>query len=133
MHGDIADFGTLLNFMLHNDHVPEIEQFNRTIKEQVCRIYNMPPFIHLPPMFIIDLVYHCVFWPNMFVLPGGISTTHSPWEIILGGHVKLNACCKLEFGEYVQTHEEHDSSMKAHTVGAMTTQPTMRSSTRCII
>ena len=32
--------------------------------------------------------------------------------------------CKLEFGDYVQTHEEHDNSMAARTIGAIALCPT---------
>jgi hypothetical protein len=60
----------------------------------------------------------------MFVLKGGISTTQSPSEIILNRKLDFNAHCKVEFGDYVQTHEEHDNTMAAHTVGAIATRPT---------
>jgi hypothetical protein len=60
----------------------------------------------------------------MFVLKGGISATQSPSEIILNGKLDFNAHCKVEFGDYVQTHKEHDNTMAARTVGAIATRPT---------
>ena len=78
MRGDIADMGALLNIVSTDEHVPEIERYNRTIKEHVRGIYNTLPFKYLPPVFVIEMVYACVFWRNMFALRGGISDTQSP-------------------------------------------------------
>ena len=60
----------------------------------------------------------------MFALKGGISSTQSPSEIVLNRRLNFNAHCKIEFGQYPQTHEEHDNSMAAYTVGAIATCPT---------
>ena len=35
-----------------------------------------------------------------------------------------NRHCRLEFGEYVQTHEEHDNSLNPRTIGALALRPT---------
>ena len=60
----------------------------------------------------------------MFALKGGISSTQSPSEIVLNCKLNFNAHCKIEFGQYAQTHKEHDNSMAACTVGAIATRPT---------
>ena len=121
MRGELADMGALINVVSRDEHVPEIERYNRTIKERVRSAYNMLPFKFVPPVFIIELVYAQVFWRNMFALAGSISSTQSPSELVLNRKLDFNAHCKVEFGEYVQTHEEHDNSMSAHTVGAIAT------------
>jgi hypothetical protein len=90
----------------------------------VCTGYNVLPFQHVPPIFIIELVYLQVFWRNVFALKGSISLTQSPSEIILNHKLDFNAHCKVEFGEYVQTHKEHDNSMATCTVGVIATRPT---------
>ena len=36
----------------------------------------------------------------------------------------FNTYGKLEFGDYIQTHEEHDNSMLTRTVGNIATRPT---------
>ena len=61
---------------------------------------------------------------TMFPLQGGISPTQSPYELILNQMLDFNLHCKVEFGEYVQTHEEHDNSMGPRTIGAVATRPT---------
>jgi hypothetical protein len=38
--------------------------------------------------------------------------------------IDYNKHCKLEFGEYVQTHEEHDNSLNPRTIGAIALRPT---------
>jgi hypothetical protein len=60
----------------------------------------------------------------MFALKGSISLIQSPSKIILNRKLDFNAHCTVEFGEYVQTHEEHDNSMATHTIGAIATHPT---------
>ena len=59
----------------------------------------------------------------MFALRGGISLTQSPSEIVLNRKLNFNAHCKVEFGEYVQTHEEHSNNMQECTVGAIALRP----------
>jgi hypothetical protein len=102
MRGEIADMGALLNVVSEGKHVPEIERHNRTIKDRVRCIYNMQIAKHFPPVFIVEMVYASVFWRNMFA-------TQSPAEFILNRKIDYNAHCKVEFGDYVQTHEEHDT------------------------
>ena len=41
-----------------------------------------------------------------------------------GQTVDFNWHCKYEFGEYVQTHEQHDNSMSPRTIGALAMRPT---------
>ena len=112
MRGDIAGLGAILSVCARDEHVPEIERFNRTIKERLRAQYNVLPFQHLPPIMVVELVYSSVFWRrNMFTLKGGVSQTQSPSELILNRKLDFNAHCKITFGEYVQTHAEHTNDM----------------------
>eukprot|EP00804_Cyclotella_cryptica_P027713 CCRYP_010317-RA/>CCRYP_010317-RA protein AED:0.22 eAED:0.22 QI:0/-1/0/1/-1/1/1/0/146 len=81
--GCLADLGAVINVVSHDEHVPKIERYNRTIKERVRSAYNMLPFKFVPPIFIVELVYAQVFWQNMFALKGSITQTQSPSELIL--------------------------------------------------
>ena len=123
MRGELADLHATLHINSRDEHVPEIERYNRTIKERVRGNYTMLPFQHLPPMIVIEMVYNAVFWCNMFTLKGGVSTTQSPSELILNRKLNYNSHCKVEFGEYVQTHEEHNNDMSQRTLGAIATRP----------
>ena len=60
----------------------------------------------------------------MFPRKGGVSKTSSPRTLLTGQTWSYTTHCKLEFGDYVQTHEEHDNSMAARTIGAIALCPT---------
>ena len=48
----------------------------------------------------------------------------SPHTLLTGLTMNYNRHCRLEFGEYVQTHEEHDNSLNPRTIGALALRPT---------
>ena len=97
-----------------------MECYNCTIKEQVHSAHNIF-FQYFLPVLIMELMYAQVFWRCMFALKGDISQTESPSELILYHKLDFNAHCKVEFGEYIKTREEHDKSMATHTIGAIAT------------
>jgi hypothetical protein len=78
----------------------------------------------MPDRLIIEMVYCCNFWLNSFPPLNGISTSLRPRAIITCGTIDFRHHCQLEFGLYVQTHEEHDNSMDARTIGALALWPT---------
>eukprot|EP00985_Skeletonema_marinoi_P024244 scaffold16749_cov110-Skeletonema_marinoi.AAC.1 len=83
MRDDIANLHVQLHVVAREDHVPEAERFNRTVKDRIRANYNILPYTHFPPVLIAEMVYSAVFWRNMFPLKGGISHTQSPSELIL--------------------------------------------------
>ena len=87
-------------------------------------LYNTLPFSRMPDRLVIEMVYAGVFWLNSFPSTGGISETLSPREIVLRQTLDYNKHCKLEFGSYVQTHEQHNNSMATRTTGAIALRPT---------
>jgi hypothetical protein len=48
----------------------------------------------------------------------------SPRAIITGMNLDYNKHCQLEFGSYVQTHEEHNNNMYTRTTGSLAMRPT---------
>ena len=122
IRGNRADLRAQLHITFQDKHVPEIEQYNHTIKRRVCGNYNIMPFDYLPPIMMIEMVYTAMFWRNIFALKGGISKTQSPSEIVLNRKLNFNAHCTLKFGEYMQTHKEHDNTMQSRTIGAIATR-----------
>ena len=81
-------------------------------------------FRTLPGRIVVEMAKYCVFWLNMFPAKSRVSPDLSPRAIITGLEADYNKHCKLEFGSYVQTHEEHDNSMKSRTTGAIGLRPT---------
>lgn len=94
------------------------------IKERVRATYNTLPFKKIPPRLVIKMAKQSVFWLNAFPKQNGVSDTISPHTIITGQKLDYNCQCKFQFGEYVQTHEEHDNSMSPKTIGALALRPT---------
>ena len=78
MKRDFANLCAILHITSRDEHAPKVERYNHTIKECVRGNHAMLPFQHLPPVFIIEMVYSSVFWRNMFAWKGGESKTQSP-------------------------------------------------------
>ena len=87
-------------------------------------ITNTLPFKRLPRNMIIELAKAAVYWLNSVPSHMGVSPTISPRTIITGQVLDYHKHCRYEFGEYVQTHEEHDNSLVSRTVGAIALRPT---------
>ena len=124
LRGELANMGIQLNIVSNDEHVPEIERQIRTLKEWTRGIYCTLPFRKIPRHLTIEMLYAANYWLNMFPRKGGISQTMSPRTLLTGLTMNYHRHCRLEFGEYVQTHEEHDNSLNPRTVGALALRPT---------
>lgn len=120
----LASMGISLNTVACGEHVPEIERHIRTLKERCRATFNSLPFNQWPPRLLIELVYSMTFWLHAFPANDGVSTAISPRELLTGTAIDSKKHCRLPFGAYVQTHEDHDNTMTARTVGAIALRPT---------
>ena len=116
--------GMTLNTVSADEHVPEIERCNIVIKERVRSAKATLPFIKLTVWFLIELVATCIFWHNILSAHTGISTTMSPRSIITGMELDYYKYCKIQTGEYVQTHLKGNNTMNLRTIGAVALRPT---------
>ena len=116
--------GINLNITGRDEHVPEIERFIHTVKERARAIINTLPFEILPHRLIVEIVYNVMFWLNCFPHKDGIHATLSPCTIITGSNISHNEHCRLQFGSYMQVHEQHNNSMAMRTSGAIALHPT---------
>ena len=119
LRGNLAELGITLNTASNDEHVPKIERQIRTVKERTRVLYCALPFTKMPRRLIIELVYAANYWLNMFPRKGGVSKTLSPRTLLTGQSWSYTTHCKLEFGDYVQTHKAHDNSMATRTIGAI--------------
>jgi Zinc knuckle len=124
LRDQLARSGAGLNVCANDEHVPEVERFIRTVKERARCMYHSVPFRRFPALLLKEMIMACVFWLNMFPPHDGVSDTISPRALMTGFHLDYRRHCRLEFGAYVQTHEEHDNSMHARTTGAIAIRPT---------
>ena len=123
LRGGLAELGLRLNETSRDEHVGDIEQYIRTVKERMRAIYNTLPFQKIPARLVIEMAKTAVFWLNAFPTAGGASRQLSPRTIVTGQQVDYKRHCRFQFGEYAQTHEEHNNSMNPMTIGAIALRP----------
>ena len=123
LRGGLAEIGITLNETSRDEHVGDIERYIRTVKERMRAIYNTLPFHKVPARLVIEMAKTAIFWLNAFPITGGASGNLSPRTILTGQKVDYKRHCRFQFGEYTQTHEEHNNSMNPRTVGALTLRP----------
>ena len=124
LNGEVAGLGCNFNAVAREEHVPEIERNIRTKKDRSRSAVTMLPFQLIPARIVIELIHYCVFWLNSFPANNGISDLLIPRAIVVGTTIDYNHHCKLEFGTYVQTHEQqHDNTMVPRTIGAIALRP----------
>ena len=107
-----------------DDHIPTIERYIRTIKDRTRSAWHSMLFSYTPQIIIIHLVQNAVFWLNAFPAQNGISSQHSPRYIMTGRLLDTKLHARLQFGEYVQMHEEHSNDMNAWTTRGICLGPT---------
>ena len=112
--------GLYLNICSADEHVPAIERRIRMVKERHRCIRHGLPYACIPKLMTIELNYFIAHCLNSFPPKGGVSMTLSPSAIVTAFVMHYKKHCKLEFGEYVQTHEENAprNSMQPITIGA---------------
>jgi len=117
--------GINLNTTARDEHVPEIEKYIRTVKERIRATTSTSPFEQLPHCLIVEIAYNVVFWLNYFPHKEGIHSTLSPRTIVTGSKIDFNKHCRLQFGTYVQMHEQHNNSLLPRMAGAIALRPTV--------
>ena len=123
LRGGLAELGICPNETSRDEHVGDVERYIRTVKERMQAIYNTLPFQKIPARLVIEMAKTAVFWMNVFPVEKGVSQDLSPRTILTGQQVDYKRHCRYQFGEYVQTHEEHNNSMNPRTVGAIALRP----------
>jgi len=121
-HIEVA--GININTTAWDEHVPEIERYIQTIKERIRATTSTFPFEQLPHCLIVEIAYNTVFWLNCFPHKEGIHNTLSPHTIVTGSNIDFNKHCRLQFGTYVQMHEQHNNSLLPRMTGAIALCPT---------
>jgi hypothetical protein len=101
-----------------NDHIPDIERFIRTEIQEEKYLSDVAIQIHSTHSthttceechFLVE------FFPSTrWRFHNNVTKMHHDWT---GGND--NKHMRLEFGEYVQTHKEHDNAMTDRTISAI--------------
>ena len=95
-----------LNIATAAEHVPEIDQHIRVIKEQSRYIWRTLSFNIFPGRIFIEMILFVFLWLNSFLPVGGISKTYSLITIIAYCNIYYSNHCVVKFGAYLEIHED---------------------------
>ena len=124
LHDVCNQLQVTLNTTSQDEHGGDVERYIRTIKEHLRGVSNTIPFKRLTRNMVMELAKAVVYRLNSVPSNTRVSPTMSPRTIVNGQLLDYHKHCRYEFGEYVQTHEEHDNSLLSRTVGAIALRPT---------
>jgi hypothetical protein len=101
-----------------------VERKAQQVKERVRAFWNTLPFKPCT-IIIVYLVYYCVTTINWYPSRSSIYPNVSAKELFTGRKVDYSVDCKVQFGQYVQTHEDLEvtNTMKPRTIGAISLGP----------
>jgi hypothetical protein len=100
------DLDVNMNFTNAQDHVPEAERNNRTIKERIRAAYHRLPYKALPRIMIRYLAMYQVNQLNLFPVKGGVSAYYSPRMILNQENLDYAKHYSVPFGAYVQANHK---------------------------
>ena len=100
------DLDVAMNDTHAQDHVPEAERNNRTIKERVRAAFHRLPFKKIPKVMLRYLAMTQVNQLNLFPAKGGVSKYYSPKMILTSESLDYNKHFQVSFGQYVQVNHE---------------------------
>ncbi|MGL5918789.1 MAG: hypothetical protein ACRCYM_06045, partial [Cetobacterium sp.] len=91
-----------MNYATTDEHVPEAERNNRTIKERIRATFHNMPFKRIPKVMIKESSTRVTHLLNIFPAKGGISSYYSPYTILSGKSIDYEKELSIPFGAYVQ-------------------------------
>ena len=96
-----------LNYTNAQEHVPQAERNNRTIKEQIRAALHRLPYKKIPKTMIKYLAMVQTNLLNLFPVKGGVSKYFSPRAILTNETIDYNKHLSIPFGSYVQASNEN--------------------------
>jgi hypothetical protein len=98
------------NTMAAKEHVSKAERNIRTIKERTRGIIGTLPFEYIPRRLKMEIIYFVVLWLNAFPAKLGISSVHSPRELLVRWNLDYAKHCRVLPGTYCEVHNEPSPS-----------------------
>ena len=71
------------NMTAAKEHVSKAARNIRTLKEHTWGIIGTLPFEYIPRRLKMEIIYFVVFWLNAFPVKTGVSSVHSPRELLV--------------------------------------------------
>jgi hypothetical protein len=114
-----------MNFTNAQDHVPETEQNNRTIKERIRAAYHRLPYKAIPRIMINYLAMIQEKQTQPIPREGRVSKYYSPRMILNQTNLDYTKHCVVPFGACVQANHESmkTSSNVTRTLDAIYLRP----------
>eukprot|EP00984_Skeletonema_dohrnii_P033562 scaffold30483_cov78-Skeletonema_dohrnii-CCMP3373.AAC.1 len=98
----------VINTTSKNEHVGEIENKIKDLKN-VCRsIIASLPYKILPNAIIKGLVHHAIMMMNAFPAAKGVSKVYSPRELVLRWQLNFGTHCVVPFGSLCTVYDDAD-------------------------
>jgi hypothetical protein len=94
-----------INTTAAHEHIGEIKQFIRVIKERSRALVSDLPYTTLPRQDVIYLVYFAILWLNSLPVAAGVSERYSPRKIVLRHKLDFAKHSIALFGSYVKAHD----------------------------
>ncbi len=119
----IETYGINAHEVSKDDHVPEVEQQNRVIKERAQAIVQTLPYKCTPHKMTVVLIHYVIFWLHNIPKEG---QDYSPKDMIMGEQtLDYSHACKLPFRAYAQVHDDTQTtnSMEPCTTGGINLGP----------
>ncbi|KAL7460368.1 hypothetical protein ACHAXS_002287 [Conticribra weissflogii] len=116
----------VVNTTSAGEHVGDIEQHIRTVKERGRGLTNTLPYTRMPPRMVLELIYFCVMWLNAVPNKNGISEEYSPREVVVRQRLSYKKHCQVPFGAYCEVFEDRErtNTMASRTRSAISLGPT---------
>jgi hypothetical protein len=127
------DMDIKLNCCTTNEHIPEAERNNQTIKERMRCIHHGMSFEVVPKQVTTESSKVGGTTLNMFPAKGGISAHYSPHTILTGQAIDFKKHLAIPFGSYVQANNKNDPSNTnaPHTLDCIYLGPVMGNCMHC--
>jgi hypothetical protein len=116
---DMLELGVEVNVTAKEEHVPEIEQQHRVIKERARAVIQTLPYGSMPKKMRVALIQNVKFWLNNIPKAG---QDYSPKDLVCGEQIlNYRTVCRLPFGAYAQVHDDQSitNTMTSRTTGAI--------------
>ena len=99
---------TTVDVAASNEHVGDIENLIRHVKNRYRALRAGLPYKQLPYVVSRYLIRFIIMWLNAFPPRGGVSRSYGPRTVVLGTRLDYKLHCRLPFGAYAQVHDVPD-------------------------
>jgi hypothetical protein len=100
------DLDVDMSYATTDEHVPEVDRNNRTIKGKICATFHNTPFKKSQKTMIKELSMRVTHLLNIFPAKSRISSYFSPYTILSGKYIDYEKELSIPFGAYDQRSTE---------------------------